>query len=510
MHAWKSLVASTLLIGSHAWAQPEPTPPEPTPPAPEPAPPAPAPTPAPPAPAPAPAAPAPAPAAPAPAAPKPAEELDPFTYADFTWQSGNARTHDSFLGNQYFTGEFRLDDVFHYSLNHPADDTIGGSTEAWRSGENQVTQLGIGGDLHVQNVIGRLMTQFGQLSTTTPRNDASPARGEWDLADAYRYISEAFGGYHFGDPHRGVNLEAGIFMSYIGLWSYYNFDNWTYQPSYVSSNTPWFFNGARLQWFPTDRLKIEPWLINGWQSYARFNKYPGMGGQVRWAPDEDNILIFNQYFIGTDALGDPGRHRYHTDDSWQHRWYKSKNPHAFITQVATTLTVDLGCESGGEVTCTGSASRPAQYFAGFMAYVRAWHGEHFAMSYGGGAITNPGRYLVLLPPINGATAASGTPYFTENPGDQFQAWDTQVTFDWMPSQFFTLRFEFVYRHASVPYFSGPGGITPPGSLSGGGPGTFANIGAPGSQVTDSAGNVLWKPDLVQDEPRFTVALLVKL
>ena len=30
-------------------------------------------------------------------------------------------------------------------------------------------------------------------------------------------------------------------MSYIGLFSYYNFDNWTYQPSYVSSNTPWFF-----------------------------------------------------------------------------------------------------------------------------------------------------------------------------------------------------------------------------------------------------------------------------
>jgi len=34
------------------------------------------------------------------------------------------------------------------------------------------------------------------------------------------------------------------------------FDNWAYQPSYVSS-TPWFFNGLRIQWFPTDKLKIE-------------------------------------------------------------------------------------------------------------------------------------------------------------------------------------------------------------------------------------------------------------
>ncbi len=72
-------------------------------------------------------------------------------------------------------------------------------------------------------------------------------------------------------------------------------------------------------------------------------------------------------------------------------------------------------------------------------------------------IDNPGRYLVLLPPINGATAASGTPYFTENPGDPYTAWDTQLTFDYMPAQYITFRAEFVYRHASVPYFAGPGG-----------------------------------------------------
>ena len=103
------------------------------------------------------------------------------------------------------TREFRLDDVFHYSLNQPKDDTIVGSTEAWRHAENQVTQLGIGGDFHWDRVQGRLMTQFGQLSTTTPRNDASPGRGQWQLDNMYRYISEAYGGYHFGDPHRGVD-----------------------------------------------------------------------------------------------------------------------------------------------------------------------------------------------------------------------------------------------------------------------------------------------------------------
>ena len=36
----------------------------------------------------------------------------------------------------------------------------------------------------------------------------------------------------------------------------------------------------------------------------------------------------------------------------------------------------------------------------------------YAATFGGGTITSPGRHLVLLPPIHGATAASGTPYLT--------------------------------------------------------------------------------------------------
>jgi hypothetical protein len=82
------------------------------------------------------------------------------------------------------------------------------------------------------------------------------------------------------------------------------------------------------------------------------------------------------------------------------------------------------------------------------------------------------RSLHQLPPINGATAFSGTPYFTQNPRDPFKAWDTSATFDYMPSQYITFRFEYDHRAANVPYFSGPGGITPPGG----------NTGSPGSVV----------------------------
>jgi len=225
--------------------------------------------------------------------------------------TGNSRTKESPIDTKVFTGELRVDTDYVHDFNHPKDNTIGGSSEVFRSGEFHLTQFGIGGDFHWQNVRGRLMTQFGLYSQTTPRNDASPGRGQWNLDNAYRYLSEAYGGYHL-DVMNGINIQAGIFMSYVGLWSYYNFDNWTYQPSYVSSNTPWFFNGLRIQIFPSDKLKIEPWIINGWQSYGKFNHAPGLGGQVLWRPNGSVSILANNYW-GTDTLGNPDRKRVHQD-----------------------------------------------------------------------------------------------------------------------------------------------------------------------------------------------------
>jgi hypothetical protein len=429
---------------------------------------------------------------PAPEAPAPKKAAEPFAFADFSWVPGNYGASERPLSAKAFTGEFRVDTAYHYSFNRPQDDTISGSSEVFRHNEFQLTQLGAGGDFSYKNVQARLMTQFGMYSFTTPRNDASPGRGQWNLDGAYRYISEAYGGYHI-DKWNGINIQAGIFMSYVGLWSYYNFDNWTYQPSYVSSNTPWFFNGMRVQIFPSDKLKIEPWFVNGWQSYGKFNSTPGVGLQVLWRPNGWLSLLGNQYY-GADTLGNPDRKRFHTDDSFMVKYHDA--PAAFLSKAAASLTIDAGCEWGGGVSCSGGTPEsPSQYFLGFMAYNRLWFDhDRLGLTVGGGAITNPGRYLVLMPPINGATAFSGTPHFTYNPGDPFKAWDMQVTADYVPRPFVIFRLEFNHRHASVPYFSGRGGVTPPGG----------NVAPAGSVVPG------FTPDLRKSENRLTFAFLVKL
>jgi len=469
-----------------------------------------------------------------------ATPIAPFSDADWTWLNGNPRNHDTPLAMKYFVPEIRVDTNYNLDFNHPADDTISVSSEIFRAQEIQVEQLGLGGDFLLDHVHARFMTQFGMYSVTTPRNDGSPARGQWDLDNAYRYVSEAYGGYHWDKMH-GINLDAGIFMSYIGLFSYYNFDNWAYQPSFVSSNTPWFFNGIRGQFFPTAHLKIEPWFINGWQSYGRFNSKPGMGGQIKWTPKPWINIVSNNYGYGEDSLGNANRSRLHTDNSVEVKYYDK--PSATLDKMAFSLTGDAGCETGDGVSCHGNSVTNGnvnykQSFLGWMLYNRWWFNkDRYAITVGGGQINNPGRYLVLVPPINGATAITGTPYFTENPGNQFHAMDGTVTYDFMPRQYITFRTEYGYRHAAVPYWTGRGGMTPPGGTtsspvgnpadylclnngvatdSGIGYGTpLTGVGSVaascGGGISSSAAALghIWFPDLRRDEQKITFALMVK-
>jgi hypothetical protein len=461
-----------------------------------------------------------------PAAPAtPAVDLQtPFAFGDFTWLNGSSRNKEVAFDSPFFTPEVRFDTHWMTDFNQPTDHTIVGSTESFRSGEIQIEQASVGGDFHWKNVRGRILFMMGLFATTTPRNDASSATGsypggtggigQWDLQNSYKYVSEAYGGYHFNVNH-GLNVDAGIFVSYIGLFSYYNFDNWTYQPSYVSSNTPWFFNGVRVQWFPTNKLKIEPWFINGWQSYAKFNSNPGLGGQLLWEPKEWLKLVANQYGHGQDNIGIRAE-RLHTDDSIEVRYY-NKPENLGLSKMAFSLTADAGIQTGGGFCGTCAPSKNKESFVGWMLYDRYWfHKDTFAVTLGGGEMSNWGRYLTLLPPIDGAWAASGSVYFTENPGQRAHMWDSTVTFQYMPSQFLTWWAEVGYRHADIPYFAGRHGVTPPGGnnglpqyytcMTGASAGTN-DLGA-ASTACGGPGTV-WFPDLRRSESKLSAGVLVK-
>lgn len=425
----------------------------------------------------------------------------PFEGQDQTWQNGSDRRDSALLSTKYFTAGIMIDANYTYSGNNPIDHTVVGSTALARNNEMEVSCAAIGGDFYFKGARGRIMTQFGTRSTVVPRNDYSSFRGQYDLANVYRYISEAYAGYHFNKMH-GINVDAGMFMSYIGLNSYYQVENWEYQASFTSDNTPWFFNGLRVQLFPSAKLKVELWAINGWQSYGMFNEMPGLGGNITWCPNENIKLLTNDYW-GSDAAGLPGRHRFHSDDSFLARYYHNKNSKG-ISQAAFSLTGDFGFEKGAGVNGLhdgDSLQGPAQYFASAMFYNRIWFFKNkFAWTFGGGYMSNPGRYLVLYPtgdasplpnPTNPTTTA-GTHPFSASPGDQFEGWDASTNFEWMPNQSISFRVEYVHRESSVPYFAGHGGVTSPTG--------YTTTGIPSG----------WQPDLVKAENRIIFCVLFRI
>ncbi len=425
----------------------------------------------------------------------------PFEGIDQTWQNGADRRDSSVFQNaKYFMPSLLLDLNYNYSFNNPIDNTVVGSTALARHNELQLAALHFGGDFLYNNVRARVMTQFGTRSTVVPRNDISPYRGQYDLANVYRYLSEAYAGYHFNKWY-GINVDFGLFMSYIGLNSFYQAENWEYQASFTSDNTPWFFNEVRIQIHPTKNLKIEPWIINGWQSYGKFNSMPGVGGAITYLSSNSKLKLISNNYYGSDAAGIPERKRFHTDNSILIRYFNRPERRG-ITRMAFSLTGDLGFEKGGGVNGFDNSDpdNPAQYFLSAMFYNRIWFAKQWAWTVGGGWIKNPGRYLVLYPtgeasplpnPTNPTQTAGRFP-FSANPGDAFEGWDASTNIDFIPNQNILFRLEFVHRESSVPYFAGRGGVTSQTGL------------------TTTALDPAWRPDLVKAEDKIILAVLFRL
>jgi hypothetical protein len=236
--------------------------------------------------------------------------------------------------------------------------------------------------------------------------------------------------------------------------------------------------------------------------------------------------VFNNYGLGQDNLantpGNPLAHavRIHTDNSIQVKYYESHQNGLGISKAAFSFTADAGCQKGGGLSCTGGPNKSA--FLGWMLYDRTWFAHDlFAVTIGGGKMSNPGRYLTLVPPINGATASTSTPYFTENPGQPLHQWDATINLQYMPKDWITWWTEVGYRESSVPYFAGRGGVTPPGGNNGSPQDYICNSGA-SSGVNGVTGGTLqqaaaacasqggvWFPDLQTREAMWSVGVLVK-
>ncbi len=410
---------------------------------------------------------------------KPLEEID------ITWINGQNRQKNFPLtlkdksGETILTGVTYLDTYFNYDFNNPIDNTHTISSTIGRNNEFTLNLASVGIETNYKNIIGRVWLQFGQMGSIIQDLDATTQRGRNTSIGNLKNIREAAAGYHF-DKWHGINVEMGIFMSYIGLESYVTQENWTYQHSMVSEFTPFYFSGARVQVYPTKNFKTELWLLNGWQAYNAWNDGVGVGNSNYYRPNSNLQLVANFYF-GNDSRQQTNR--FHHDHSIVYRYFNRKESRG-LSQAAFSLNNHYGFQSGVQI-------RPSdQYMTGSALSNRLWFDRNkLALTLRGDFIENPGLYLAFSPsPI---TPNDFTDAISKDTHQNLTIFQATATFDIMPNDYVTFRLEYRYRKSNKPYFAGRAGTT-----------------SPDGWVDTPVNN--WRPDLVKDESGITVAVNFRL
>ncbi len=367
----------------------------------------------------------------------------PFSGIDSTWVNGQSKQKTFPLGSWAdgaITPSVFFEAYYAYSNNHPKDDGLTGTATVGRHNELQVNLAGVGVDWNYQNVIGRISVQFGSMLNIVQDQDGTTLKGRNLPASSLRYLREAVVGYHF-DAGYGINLELGMFLSYIGLESYNLSENWNFNRSFLSDFTPFYFTGLRAQFFPSKYLKIEPWLMNGYQTFGKWNQAPAAGLALKWSPKEWLSPVAN-FYLGTDTKNEPDRLRFHHDDSIVLRYYDSPKSMG-VSKAAFSLNNHAGFEHGGNGPPTKDA-----YMIGAAIANRVWFfRDHLALVARFEVAHHPSGYTVAYPPPGFAA------------GNDFSMWGLTGTIEIMPTDFFSIRPEIMYRAANVPFFAGPNGTT---------------------------------------------------
>ncbi len=404
---------------------------------------------------------------------------------NLSWINGQNRQKDFPLtlkdseGVTILTGVAYLDTYINYDFNNPIDNTHTISSTMGRSNEFTLNLASVGIETNYRNILGRIWLQFGQMSSIIQDLDATTGHGRNTSIENLKYIREAAAGYHF-DVWHGINVEMGIFMSYIGLESYVTQENWSYQRSMVCDFTPFYFSGARIQAFPSKEYKTELWILNGWQSYNSWGHGPGVGNSNYYRPNENLQLVANFYY-GKDSRATV--ERFHHDNSIVFRYLNRPDTNG-VSQAAFSLNLHYGFQNGNDV------SPSENYMTGASLGNRIWFRQNrAAVTLRADFVKNPGLYLAFSP--SPVTPNDFTDAIDLDPSKNLTIGQGTATFDVMPNDFVTFRLEYRYRRSDKPYFAGRGGTTSPDGW------------------TDSSTET-WRPDLENEEHGITIAVNFRL
>jgi hypothetical protein len=183
-----------------------------------------------------------------------------------------------------------VDAYYAYDFDRPPLHDRPFTTQPARHNEFNVNLAYLDAKASAERVRGRLAIQAG---TSVQENYANePTIGLVSGPSLSRLLQEATAGYRMTDR---LWIDAGIFLSHIGLESWISKDNWTYTRSLTADYSPYYEAGVKATYQWSDEFSSQFLVLNGWQTISAEGGNKPVGVQLAYKPSEKVSFQYSNF-----------------------------------------------------------------------------------------------------------------------------------------------------------------------------------------------------------------------
>ena len=250
-----------------------------------------------------------------------------------------------------------------------------------------LSNVAVGADWDVGgDVTGRLVLQVGHTPSTyylvEPTSPGTPSGASNSDAQLWKYLQEAYVGWK-APIGEGLKIDAGLFLSPIGIEALAVKDNWNWSRSNVYFALPFYHTGVRATYPVTSKITASALVSNGWNSVVDNNEQKSISAHLTYntltSTDANELKLYVQllYFGGVErstgsAEGPYWRHDFDLAGEWD---------------ISSRFAVAMQANAGWEPNrfSAGGSSFGTSWYAGAIygrakvldwMYV-AWRGDRF-------------------------------------------------------------------------------------------------------------------------------------
>lgn len=172
-----------------------------------------------------------------------------------------------------------------------------------RHGSFNLAIVALDTQLDWEGVNGRITLQWGSTPATyylaeTAAPSLGAAIGPQNQA-LWQMIQQAYVGYRI-PIGSGLNIQAGLFLSPVGVEGMSVHDNWFYSRANLFFGFPFYHTGIRASYAVVPELTVTLWAINGWNTVLDNNTEKSFIVQLAWTPDADVLSLNFSYVSGVE------------------------------------------------------------------------------------------------------------------------------------------------------------------------------------------------------------------